>query len=167
MQTFYLIIIARSLCKLEYKLKQLQTGKVQLLCFATSVTQLLTLAWQHGDFYFVGIKPSKCCFSYFLFHFLEWISYSQIASRWTDCSRWLCTIAMGFSLFCSIVDRRNVFNLLKLEKLLSAVQLVTGRVRWRRSRFMTSGSICAQAWSYLWRHCVNIASLLLCWVSNE
>ena len=44
MQTFYLIIIARSLCKLEYKLEQLQTGKSTAIMLAASVTQLLTLA---------------------------------------------------------------------------------------------------------------------------
>ena len=59
----------------------------------------------------------------------------------------LFTVAMKLcyvvQFFCVTVDRRYVFSLLKLEKLLSAVQLVTGNVRY--SRLVTSGRIYVQA----------------------
>jgi len=49
MQTFYLIIIARSLCKLEYKLKQLQTGEstaIMLCNVSDSVVNISMTAWR-------------------------------------------------------------------------------------------------------------------------
>jgi len=72
------------------------------------------------------------------------IKLLQMSSGLTYCSRWWCNIAVWLSLFWVTVERRKVFSRLKQEKLRSAVQLVTGKVRNSRSKLTTSGNNCNQ-----------------------
>lgn len=69
----------------------------------------------------------------------------------SDCSRWLCRSATWFSCFWVTVDLRKFFSRRSAEKLLSAMQLVTGMVRNKRRNLVNSGSIFIQA-SFALRH---------------
>ena len=69
----------------------------------------------------------------------------------SDCSRWLCRSATWFSCFWVTADLKQVFSRRRAEKLLSAMQLVTGMVRNKRRKLVNSGSIFIQA-SFALRH---------------
>ena len=95
--------------------------------------------------YFGNIANADC-----LVWFLG-IKLLQISSRSTCCSRRVCSTAIWLSLFLSYSRPKKSFQESQRGKFRSAVQLVTGNVRYNRSKLTTSGSNCSlRSWCFLW-----------------